>query len=269
MSELMEKHRETFGTPRPVIGCLHMQALPGTPYADPDVTLEDQIERLKGEARTLMDAGFDAVVFANEGDRPYLSTVGPEVVASYVRIATEVATELTIPYGCGVLIDPIATLAVAKAIGARFVRTYVSNAYEGTFGSQSFCPGEIFRYQKQIGADDVRVYTYFEAHAGTCLDARSSESMLEAGVMNMPIAGALFGGAHAGLPPEASHIVQLKEEFPEVPIMIGSGGTVDNIATLLPHADGVIVGTSIKVDGVLWNAVDPARAEAFIKAAKG
>lgn len=269
MSELMKKHCETFGTERPLIGCLHMQALPGTPYADPDLTLAEQVARLKREARVLVDAGFDAVVFANEGDRPYLTTVGPEVVANYVRIAAEVAGELTVPFGCGVLIDPVATLAVAKAIGARFVRTYVSNAYEGTFGSQSFCPGEIFRYQRQIGAEDVRVYTYFEAHAGTCLDTRASESMLEAGVMNMPIAGALFGGAHAGLPPEASHVARLKETFPEVPILIGSGGTVDNIGNLLPRADGVIVGTSIKVDGVLWNPVDPARAEAFVKAARG
>lgn len=269
MTTLMEQHRLTFGTDKPVIGCLHMQALPGTPYADDSITLSDQITRLRKEAKILTEAGFDAVVFANEGDRPYLTTVGPEVVANYVRIATEVSFDLSLPFGCGVLIDPIATLAVAKAIGARFVRTYVSNAYEGTFGSQSFCPGEIFRYRHQIGADDVQVYTYFEAHAGTCLDSRPSESMLEAGVMNMPIAGALFGGAHAGLPPEESHIAHLKSEFPDVPILIGSGGTVDNIGALLPHADGVIVGTSIKVDGVLWNPIDPRRAEQFIKAAKG
>lgn len=268
MSELLEKHLQTFGTERPVIGCLHMQALPGTPFADPNMTFEEQIDRLKRDAHTLQDAGFDALVFANEGDRPYLTPVGPDTVANYVRIATEVATEISVPFGCGVLIDPIATLAVAKAIGAKFVRTYVSGSYEGLFGSQKFNPGEIFRYQRQIEAQDVRVYTYFEAHAGTCLDSRTSEEMLEAGVANLPIAGALFGGAHAGLPPEASHIAQLKEKFPEVPLIIGSGGRVDNIGTLLPHADGVIVGTSIKKDGVLWNNVDPARAEAFIKAAK-
>lgn len=269
MSDLMEKHRQSFGVERPVIGCLHMQALPGTPYADPDMTLEEQIRRLKVDARTLQDAGFDAVVFANEGDRPYLTPVGPDTVANYTRIATEVISELDVPYGCGVLIDPIATLAIAKAIGARFVRTYVTGSYEGLFGSQKFCPGEIFRYQRQIEAQDVRVYTYFEAHAGTSLDTRPSEEMLEAGVANLPIAGALFGGAHAGLPPEQSHIAHLKERFPEVPIIIGSGGTVDNIAGLLAHADGVIVGTSVKYDGLLWNNVDPARAEAFIKAAKG
>lgn len=265
---LMEEHLKTFKVAKPVIGCLHMHALPGTPYAEPSLTLEDQIARLRGEAELLQGLGYDALVFANEGDRPYLPKVGPETVACYVRVATEVAESIHVPFGCGVLVDPFATLAVAKAIGASFVRTYVSNSFVGTFGPQEFCPGEVFRYQHQIGADDVSVYTYFEAHAGTCLDERSSEDMLEAGVMNMPIAGALFGGPHAGLPPEQSHVAALKERFPEVPIMIGSGGTVDNIGSLLPLADGVIVGTALKRDGVLWNPIDPARAEAFIRAAK-
>lgn len=265
---LMEQHLKTFGVPKPVIGCLHMQALPGTYYADPAVTLKDQIVRLKEEAKILTEVGFDAVVFANEGDRPYLNKVGPETVAFYTRIAAEVAETLTIPYGCGVLIDPFATLAVAKAIGAKFVRTYVSNSYVGLFGPQSYCPGEIFRYQKQIGAEEVRVYTYFEAHAGTCLDTRSSEGMVDAGVMNMPIAGALFGGPRAGLPPESSKLAAIKKRFPEVPLIIGSGSNADNIASLLSYADGVIVGTSIKKGGILWNPIDAEKAKSYIKAAK-
>lgn len=268
MSQLMEAHKARFGTAKPVIGCLHMMALPGTPYYDGSTTVADQIARLKREARLYSDLGYDAVVFANEGDRPYLTTVGPEVIAAYVRIATEVLPELSIPWGCGVLIDPFATMAVAQALDARFVRTYVSGSFEGSFGSQAFCPGEIFRYRSSIGAQDIAVYTYFEPHAATSLDTRSSEAMLEAGVMNMPIAGALFGGAHAGLPPQEGHIAQLKQAFPEVPLMIGSGGTVDNISDLLQFGDGVIVGTALKEDGILWNPVDPVRAEAFIRAAK-
>ena len=113
MSTLLEKHYATFGSSCPIIGCLHMQALPGTPFSDSKITLKNQIERLKRDAYTLQDAGFDAVVFANEGDRPYITPVGFDTVANYVRIATEVIEELSIPYGCGVLIDPFATLAAA------------------------------------------------------------------------------------------------------------------------------------------------------------
>lgn len=269
MHTLMEAHEQTFGTKKPLIGCLHMAALPGSYYADPTMTYKDHIRRLKEDARVLMEEGFDACVFANEGDRPYLSRVGPETVASYTRIAAEVAEILTIPYGCGVLIDPIATLAVAKAIDARFVRTYVTGTYNGLFGWQSFDPGEIFRYQKQIGAESVQVYTYFEPHAGTGMDSRPVVSQVDAALMNLPIAGVLMGGPRAGLPPQASALGTVKEHFPEAPLILGSGGRVDNIQELLTIADGVIIGTSIKKDGILWNQIDPVRAAAFVKAARG
>ena len=190
---MMEQHENVFGTKKPLIGCLHMAALPGSYYADPTMTYRDQIRRLKEDAKILMGEGFDACVFANEGDRPYLSQVGPETVASYVRIAAEVAVDLTIPYGCGVLIDPIATLAVAKALDAHFVRTYVTGTYNGLFGWQTFNPGEIFRYQKQIGAENVRVYTYFEPHAGTGMDTRPVENQIDGALLNLPIAGVLMG----------------------------------------------------------------------------
>ena len=95
MSSLMEKHLETFGVPRPIIGCLHMQALPGTPYADDKMTLEEQIRRLKQDARVLQDAGFDALVFANEGDRPYLTPVGR---VSQMQITCELLQKLHLRY---------------------------------------------------------------------------------------------------------------------------------------------------------------------------
>ncbi|MFI3284045.1 MAG: BtpA/SgcQ family protein, partial [Erysipelotrichaceae bacterium] len=206
--------------------------------------------------------------FANEGDRPYLTTVGPEVIATYVRIATEVSKELTVPFGCGVLIDPKATIAVANAIGAKFVRTYVSNSYEGSFGSQSFNPGEIFRYQKAIGAEKVRVYTYFEPHGATCVDTRPVSEQIDSGFAVMPIAGMLVGGPRAGLPPEQAHFRKIKEQFPDRPLILGSGANKDNIQDLLPYADGVIVGTTIKEGKYLYNPIDYDRAKEFIEAAR-
>lgn len=136
----LEEHKKIFGCDKPIIGCLHLLPLPGTPYYNEETTIEKNIERLKHDAAILMENGVDAVVFANEGDRPYLTSVGPEVIAAYVRVVTEVLPMIHVPYGCGCLIDPIATLAIAKAIGAKFIRTYVTNSYEGTFGHQEFCP---------------------------------------------------------------------------------------------------------------------------------
>ena len=265
---LKEQHKLTFGTERPVIGCLHMLPLPGTPYWDPTITLKEQVKRLTHDAKILKELGFDAFVFANEGDRPYLTQVGPEVIANYVRIATEVLPLLDKPYGCGVLIDPKATLAVAKAIGASFIRTYVSNSYVGVFGRQDFNPGEIFRYQRQIGAEDVKVYTYFEPHAGTCLDTRTTIEQIGSGFAAMPISGMLVGGPRAGVAPNEAEFIRIHEKFPEFPLILGSGSNKDNIGHLLSNCDGVIVGTTIKRDGFLYNELDPKRAEEYIKAAR-
>lgn len=265
---LIVNHKNIFKTDKPIIGCLHLMPLPGTPYYDASLTIEDHIERLKREAEILMELGYDAVVFANEGDRPYLTEVGPEIVATYVRIVTEVLPIITVPYGCGVLIDPKTTIAVANAIGAQFVRTYVSNSYVGTFGKQDFNPGDVFRYRKEIDAEQVNVYTYFEAHAGVCLDTRSTIEQIDSGFAALPISGMLIGGPRAGLPPEASTLAEVKNKFPDYPLILGSGANVDNINELLQYADGVIVGTTIKRDQYLYNEIDYDRAKAFIEAAK-
>ena len=45
--------------------------------------------------------------------------------------------------------------------------------------------------------------------------------------------------------------------------------TIDNLAEVLQYADGVIVGTSIKRDGVTTNGVDANRVRALIKAREG
>ncbi len=148
------------------------------------------------------------------------------------------------------------------------MRTYVSNSYTGSFGYQNFDPAEIFRYRHAIGADNVHVYTYFEAHGGTCLDSREVAEQIGSGFAVMPISGMLIGGPRAGLPPEEAHFRKIKEQFPDKPLILGSGSNKNNIKDLLPYSDGVIVGTTIKKDGYLYNPIDPVRAKEFIEAAR-
>ena len=46
-------------------------------------------------------------------------------------------------------------------------------------------------------------------------------------------------------------------EATTLPLLVGSGVTATNLATVLRQADGVIVASALKVDGVWWNPVDP------------
>jgi predicted TIM-barrel enzyme len=44
---------------------------------------------------------------------------------------------------------------------------------------------------------------------------------------------------------------------------VGSGVTIGNVGPILQRAAGVIIGSSLKQDGVWWKAVDVERVKAF------
>jgi len=265
----MEKHIKIFKKDKPIIGCLHLRALPGTPKWNKEYTLEQHIEDLRNEAKILMELGYDAVVFANESDYPYLEHVGPEIVAAYARIVTEVKRELTVPFGVGVLFDPYATVALAMATGASFVRGFFTNTCVTDFGIINRVTGEIFRYAKHIGAGDLSIYTAIEGHYGEILDKRPVEEKFRSVAFIVPVAGYIMSGPISGVAPDASTLAKLKEIDPSIPLILNSGASPENIKSLLPYCDGVIVGTSLKKDRYLFNPIDYENAKAFIQAAKG
>jgi hypothetical protein len=54
----------------------------------------------------------------------------------------------------------------------------------------------------------------------------------------------------------------------DVPLFVGSGVTAETVGDCLAHADGVVVGTALKVDGETTNPVDEARVRAVVAAAR-
>lgn len=266
----MEKHIRAFGgKEKPIIGCLHLRALPGTPNWDRSLSMEEHVDLILADAKILKEAGFDAFVFANESDYPYVEQVGPEIVAAYSRIVTAVTAEYKLPFGVGIMFDPIATVAVAKATGASFIRGMLHGTLATDFGFMSKSLGTTLRYAKSIGADDLNVYSAIEGHFGVSLDSRSVEQKFAEGRLILPLAGYLMGAPKAGTPAEESMLAKLKQIDSSVPLILNNGAKVSNVRQLLPYCDGVLVGTALKKDGYLYNPVDKDRAEAFIQAAKG
>jgi membrane complex biogenesis BtpA family protein len=268
MSIKMEEHKALFKTDKPIIGCVHFMPLPGTPHYNPAVPIKDYVTRAVREAKALKEAGFDAIIFANEGDRPYLFNVGPKIIAAYTRIATEVIEKVDINYGCGVLMDTLAAISIAKALEAKFIRAYISGTYSDTFGFHEYRPGDIYRSQKNIDATEVKIYCYFAAHCGIMLDNRGQDVIVDDSLGVLEPAGVLVTDK-AGTTPDFEIAKRIKQKHPEFPVLITSGLNEANIRNILPSIDGCVVGTSLKKEGVIWNELDPARAQAFIKAAHG
>jgi predicted TIM-barrel enzyme len=61
------------------------------------------------------------------------------------------------------------------------------------------------------------------------------------------------------------HLKAVKEALPGVPVLANTGVRHETVAEILEVADGVIVGTALKRDGVTWNEVDPERARSFME----
>ena len=80
----MTRFAQVFGAKKPVIAMVHLGAMPGTPLHDAEAGIEGIIAGAAADLAALQAAGFDAVMFGNENDRPYELRVDP---ASTVTMA--------------------------------------------------------------------------------------------------------------------------------------------------------------------------------------
>jgi membrane complex biogenesis BtpA family protein len=254
---------EVLGRQKPIVGMVHLAPLPGSPF-DQGLSREAILDRARRDLDVLLSAGFDAVSFSNESDRPFVNVIPREQIALFTHLVSRLTENLTIPFGCGMLIDPLASLAVAHAVGARFVRvSYGVTA--GIFGFEVHAPGDILRYRRQIGATDVQTFVNVVPHMGTSLDARSMADIIQSAAVWTGPDAIQVGGPSAGAAPDLEFVSTLRARVPGVPIIISSGITNESLAMALEVGDGIIVGTSLKVDGSIWNPIDPQRASSFMQ----
>jgi membrane complex biogenesis BtpA family protein len=256
---------ETFGVEKVAIGMVHVPALPGAPLHDRRGGMELVVERTKADLERLQAAGFDAVMFCNENDRPYVFEVGPEIVAAMSAVVAQLAAEVSVPFGVDILWDPRAAIAVAKATGASFVREVVTGAYGSDFGLWNTAPGETMRYRREIDAGDVRILTNISAEFAAPLVDRPIGNVAR-GVSLISLAdGICVSGAMTGESVDTSQLRAVRDAVPDAVLFANTGVNEQTVQDILTVADGVVVGTSLKVDGVTWNPVDGKRAERFME----
>ena len=260
---------ELFQTTKPAIGMVHVLPLPGTPYHDVASGMPKIVQAARHDLAALQDGGIDAVMFCNEHDRPYTLQADAAVVAAMASVIGELHSEIRVPFGVDILWDPRAALAVARATGAQFVREIFTGVYASDMGYWNTDAGGALRYRYQIGADAVRVLFNINAEFAAPLAPRPLREVTRSVAFSSVPDGICVSGAMTGEPVSASNLQIAKEAAGDVPIFINTGARRENIAELIGHADGVIVGSSLKVDGKTWNAVDRERVSAFMAALRG
>lgn len=248
-----------------LFGMIHTLASPGTPKNN--YSVKEIIVQAKKEAKILKDSGMHGIIIENMHDIPYLNrTTGHEVSTLLSIICYEVKNQTQLPVGLQILAGANKqAIAAAKSAGIDFIRAegfvFSHIADEGMFNSDA---GEILRYRKSIGADDVLVFTDIKkkhsSHAITN-DISIAETAKAAAFFLSD--GVIVTGKETGKPADIEELKEVRSSV-KIPVLIGSGITSQNISDYINLADGFIVGSYIKKSGNWENNPDPKRIKKLV-----
>ncbi|NLD88579.1 MAG: BtpA/SgcQ family protein [Clostridiales bacterium] len=260
----MDWIKETFGTVKPIIAMCHLQPMPGDPYYDEDAGMDRVIDCARREFLALQENGVDAVMFSNEFSLPYLTKVKPATTAAMARVIGELKRDIKIPFGVNVLWDPIASLDLAAATDALFIREIISGVYASDFGLWNTNVGETIRHKKSLGLKNCKMLFNILPEAAKYLADREITEIARTTVFNNRPDVICVSGITAGSPTDVSILKAVKETIPTTAVFANTGCKINTIENILSVADGAVVGTTFKRDGKFENEADPTRIRAFM-----
>ncbi|XP_014483988.1 PREDICTED: uncharacterized protein F13E9.13, mitochondrial [Dinoponera quadriceps] len=265
----MLKFRKLFPRPCSLIGMVHVGALPGTPRYKGLV--EKIVEDAVKEASIYVECGADGILVENMHDIPYVrkKDLSPEIVTMMTRICAEVK-RVARNVVCGVQILAGCNeeaIAVAKAAGFQFIRAegfvFSHVADEGFIDASA---GTLLRYRRRIDAEGVLVFADVKkkhsSHAITS-DVSLPETVRAAEFFSAD--GIVLTGRATGEAVDMQDLAEVRKcVAARLPVLIGSGVTLDNVDNYAAVADALIVGSYLKTAGRWENALDVDRVQALL-----
>ena len=262
----MRAFSSIFPIKQPVIGMIHLLALPGTPKYQHN-SIQAIIDHALEEARIYKAAGIDALAIENMHDVPYLKNdVGHEITAIMAIVASAVKKESRLP--CGIQILAAANksaLGIALAAKLDFIRAegfvFGHLADEGYIDSNA---AELLRYRKMIGAEHIAIFTDIKKkHSSHAISqdvnlletAKAAEFFLTDGL--------IVTGNSTGKTADLDEVAILHQQT-KSPVLVGSGVTIDNVEQYCSICDGMIVGSHFKKQGYWENPLDKDRIARFM-----
>lgn len=256
---MLETIRDLMGSEKYIIAAVHTLPLPGSPYYDREGGMKKIIARAKSDAKILADNGVQSFLFTNEADMPYLFRMRQEGIAAFTAVVSEVMAENTIPYGVNVLVDVHAAFSVAHATGASFIRGLFSGVYVTDNGIIENQGANVFRERANLGARLPYFFHNLASPIGKPLVARDGAEEAKSILAHIPVDGFTLPAK------DIEMFRKVKQTAPDMPLVVGTGTSHQNLPQLLEVCDGTIVATCLRTEGKLLNPVDPQRVKEFMK----
>lgn len=255
------------GVARPVIGMLHALPLPGAPRAHGDMSRV--LDAVLRDAEALASGGVHGLMLENFGDAPFFpAAVPPMVVAALARIATELKRRVPLPLGINVLRnDGLAALSIAQAAGAEYIRVNVlTGARVADQGVLEGIAHDLLRLRRSLGAESVRILADVNVKHAAALGApRAIEDEVEDTIQRGGADAIVTSGSGTGKATSLDDVRRARGAAHGTPVFVGSGISAATIGDFIDAADGFIVGTSLKRDGIPDNPVDARRVQELMR----
>ncbi len=254
--------QEIFGIQKPIIAMIHLKPMPGSPHYRGE-SLDKAVDFALKDIDAYLAGGVDGLIVENGWDLPFSKPddIGMETVAGMTYVTKAISEYSGLPIGINVLANgALASLAVAKATGAAFIRcNQWVNAYVANEGFIEGASAKALRYRSQIRGEEIRIFADVHVKHGSHAivgDRSVAEQTRDAIFFDADVL--IATGNRTGDATDVKEVHAIKDNT-ELNVITGSGLSDETAEEILTHADGSIVGSWLKQDGCWWNPVDPAR----------
>ncbi len=267
------KLKQIFTSEKPIIGMVHLRSLPGSPGYQADQGMKTIIAAALEDTLRMIEGGVDGIQIENQGDWPFLKAeeIGFETVAAVTSVVAHLRAQHDLPMGINIHLNGVnQALAIATATDCQWVRAFeLANAYVSSSGLIEAAGPKALRYRKFLQAEEkVMILGDFHVKHGSHQLVADKSLVEQARDVAAALAdGIIVTGTRTGLAPNQEELFAIRKAVP-LPLIIGSGLSLQNVEELLPLVDGAIVGSAFKVDGDLKNSVDCSMVKKFMQAVR-
>lgn len=247
-----------------VIGMVHFPALPGSSSFDDDSNLSKTLDSVLNDLESLQKNGIDAIMFGNEGDRPYSLKASNSTLAAMAYVIGRVKQNIKVPFGVNYLWDPYATVALGSVTNADFAREVFTGVYDSDMGLWQPSASKALELRSNLNNKKLKLMFNVNAEFASPLGSRKTSEKAESAVFSSLADAICVSGVITGQAVNIKDLQETKERVKNTPVFANTGVNINNIEEIFKIADGCVIGSSLKHEGVTWNNIDPERVKIFM-----
>ncbi len=259
---------EMFGVKKPIFAMLHLDPLPGDPKYRHGDNMDHVVELARKDLHALQDGGVDGIIFSNEFSLPYERHMSFVTPAAMARVIGELKSEIRVPYGVDCISDGMASIELAAAVDAKFIRGTFCGVYVGDGGLYNNDFSQIMRRKAALHQDNLKMLYFINPESDRNLDTRPLVDIAKSVIFKASPDGLCISASAAGQEVDDELIASVKAGAPEVVVLCNTGCRVDTVERKLRTSDAAVVGTTFKEDGDFYKHIDIARVSEFMQVVK-